>query len=204
MRFKVTSPFGALEEFRERPHSGIDFNFPEGTPVKAIADGIVHIKDFGDVNAGKTVLLEMDDGKTAIFGHLKDFVVKDGQRVSANDLLAHSGNTGHSTGEHLHFGLKETATGRFLDPSSFQDNIQNMATAPPPTKGLWQKFLERGEVNNFEHADFSIWQDILGIPGDQVAIIAGVVILLLMYRPIRGYIIGVGAAVLLIFGGVLS
>jgi Peptidase family M23 len=203
MKFRVTSPFGSLEEFRSNPHTGIDFAMQEGTPIRAIADGVIHLKDFGDVNAGKTVLLEMNDGTTAIFGHLKDFAVKDGQRVSANDLLAHSGSSGHSTGPHLHFGLKDQA-GRFLDPSSYQSDIQNMASMPAPKESLWQKFLERGEVNNFEHADFSIWQDILGIPGDQVCILVGVSVLLLLFKPIRTYVIGTMAAVLLIVGGVLS
>ena len=173
MKFRVTSPLGALEEFRERPHTGIDFAFPEGTPIRAIHDGVVHIKDFGGANAGKTILLEMDNGKTAVFGHLKDFAVHEGQRVTAGDLIAHSGNTGHSTGPHLHFGLKEGS--RFVDPSSYSDSVQEMATAPP---SLWGSFLERGRVNNFEHSDFSIWQDILGIPGQHVAIIAGLLIIL--------------------------
>lgn len=201
MRFKVTSPWGALEEFRERPHSGIDFNFSEGTPVKSLADGIVHIKDFGDVNAGKTVLVEMSNGQTMIFGHLKEFLVREGQRINKGDILAYSGNSGHSTGPHLHFGIKETATGRFLDPTPYADNIQNMAAMPAPAPGLWDKFLERGQVNNFEHADFSLWQDVFGIPGNQIAIMAGLLIILLLIKPIRTYVIGVGAAVLLILGG---
>lgn len=124
MKYKITSRFLEQESFRIRPHTGIDFAMPEGTPIRSIKDGIVHLADYGNFNSGKTVFVKWSDGKTAIYGHLSNFSVKDGQYVKAGDLLGYSGNTGHSTGAHLHFGIKEG--GRFIDPSPYIDLIQNM------------------------------------------------------------------------------
>jgi hypothetical protein len=125
--YRITSKFSQQESFRLKPHSGIDFKMEIGEPIRSIKDGVVTIKDFGNVNAGKTVLVKWDgETKTAIYGHLNDFSVKNGQHVHAGDLLGHAGNTGFSTGSHLHFGLKEN--GHFIDPSSYIDNIQNMNT----------------------------------------------------------------------------
>lgn len=122
--YKITSRFGQQESFRTHGHSGIDFKMEIGEPIRSIKDGIVTVKDFGNVNAGKTVFVKWSDGKTAIYGHLNDFTVKSGQHVQVGDLLGHAGNTGFSTGSHLHFGLKEG--NRFIDPSPYIENIQNM------------------------------------------------------------------------------
>jgi hypothetical protein len=124
--YKITSMFQQQESFRIKPHSGIDFKMEIGEPIRSIKDGVITIKDFGNVNAGKTVFVKWSDGKVAIHGHLNDFAVQNGQIVKAGDLLGHAGNTGFSTGSHLHFGLKEG--GRFIDPSPYIENIQNMNT----------------------------------------------------------------------------
>lgn len=122
--YKITSRFGQQESFRVKPHSGYDFKMEIGEPIRSIKEGVVRIHDFGNVNAGKTVFVEWEDGKTAIYGHLNDFAVQNGQHVQAGDLLGHAGNTGFSTGSHLHFGLKEN--GHFIDPSPYIEKIQHM------------------------------------------------------------------------------
>jgi hypothetical protein len=124
MTYRITSRFLEQESFRLRPHTGYDFAMPEGTPIRSIKDGIVHLADYGNQNAGKTIFVQWEDGKTAIYGHLSKFAVKEGQYVKAGDLIGYSGNTGHSTGAHLHFGLKEGD--RFIDPTPYIDLIQNM------------------------------------------------------------------------------
>jgi hypothetical protein len=126
--YRITSRFSQQESFRIKPHSGYDFKMEIGEPIRSIKDGVVTVKDFGNINAGKTVLVKWDgEDKTAIYGHLNDFAVKSGQHVHTGDLLGHSGNTGFSTGSHLHFGLKN-AEGQFIDPSAYIDDIQNMNT----------------------------------------------------------------------------
>lgn len=125
--YKITSRFGQQESFRSHGHSGIDFKMQIGEPIRSIKSGVVTLKDFGNTNAGKTVLVKWDDGNTAIYGHLNDFAVQNGAHVKVGDLLGHAGNTGFSTGSHLHFGLKN-AEGQFINPSAYISDIQNMNT----------------------------------------------------------------------------
>jgi hypothetical protein len=146
MSYKITSRFGQQESFRSHGHSGIDFKMEIGEPIRSVKDGVVTIKDFGNVNAGKTVLVKWDgDNKTAIYGHLNDFSVHNGQRVQAGDLLGHAGNTGFSTGSHLHFGLKN-GEGQFLDPSPYINDIQNMNV-----KQFVQHIPETTKLNFFDY-----------------------------------------------------
>jgi hypothetical protein len=123
--YKITSRFGQQESFRLKSHSGIDFKMEIGEPIRSIKEGVVRIADYGNTNAGKTVFVKWEDGRTAIYGHLNDFAVKNGQHVQTGDLLGHAGNTGFSTGSHLHFGLKN-GDGQLLDPSPYISDIQNM------------------------------------------------------------------------------
>jgi hypothetical protein len=125
LKYRITSRFGQQESFRDHGHSGIDFAMQKGETIRSIKEGIATVKDYGNLNAGKTVLVKWDNGETAIYGHLNDFVVKNGQRVQKGDILGHAGNTGHSTGNHLHFGLKDK-DGHFTDPSKYIEDIQNM------------------------------------------------------------------------------
>jgi murein DD-endopeptidase MepM/ murein hydrolase activator NlpD len=126
MTWRITSRFGDQEWFRKSPHSGYDFAMNEGQKLYSIRDGVIKIRDFGNTNAGKTVYVEWEDGKTAIYGHLSKFAenLKDGDIVQKGQLLGYAGSTGHSTGNHLHFGVKEN--GVFIDPSPYIQDIQNM------------------------------------------------------------------------------
>lgn len=124
MKYKITSHFLEQEPFRSHPHTGIDFKMEIGTPIRTIKDGVIKLADYGNQNAGKTIFVQWDDGKIAIYGHLSRFAVKNGQYVKAGDIIGYSGNTGHSTGAHLHFALKEG--GRYIDPSPYIEFIQNM------------------------------------------------------------------------------
>ncbi|WP_299831294.1 M23 family metallopeptidase [uncultured Metabacillus sp.] len=126
MSYKITSRYLQKEGFRKNPHTGIDLKMEIGEPLRAIKEGKILIRDYGSTNAGKTILIEAEDGKTYIYGHLSEFVVKNGQHVDIGQLIGYSGNTGHSTGAHLHFGVKSGETGRFLDPSPHVEFIQNM------------------------------------------------------------------------------
>lgn len=134
MSYKITSNFGSQESFRIKGHTGVDFAFPNGEPLKSIRDGVVEkITNYPDgVSIGKGVLIKFNDGKTAIYGHLSDTAVTEGQSVHAGDIIGYSGNSGHvegiNGGYHLHFGLKED--GQFINPpSSYINDIQHMNDA---------------------------------------------------------------------------
>ncbi len=116
--------FHQKEPFRLSPHNGIDLKMNTGEPIKSIKDGTISLADYGNQNAGKTIFVKWEDGKEAIYGHLSEFAVKDGQHVKAGDLIGYAGNTGHSTGSHLHFALKDN--GNFINPSPYIQDIQHM------------------------------------------------------------------------------
>lgn len=113
---RVTAPFGAIDSTHPTPHTGVDVALPEGSPIYAPADGIVsRIADYGDGSLGQAVFVKTQAGYQYIMGHLSKVQVHAGDRVHAGDLLALSGNTGNSTGPHVHLGLVDKAGG-FLDP----------------------------------------------------------------------------------------
>lgn len=123
--YPITSRFMQKESFRHYGHNGYDFAMPQGTPLRSIQEGTVtQVVDYGRENIGKGVLVQWEDGKTAIYGHMSETTVHPGDHVDVGSLLGYSGNTGHSLGPHLHFGLKEG--GKFIDPSSYTEQIQNM------------------------------------------------------------------------------
>lgn len=157
MKYKITSGFWEKENFRDKPHTGIDFKMEIGEPLRSIKDGVAHIYDYGNKNAGKTVIIEGDDGKKYIYGHLSEFKVQDGQIVNKGDMIGLSGNTGNSTGAHLHFGLKD-ASGKFIDPSSYIDLIQNMNNPNFIKQHVKQHVADTIQKTNFsdfvqQHAD---------------------------------------------------
>jgi len=93
-----TSPFTGLREF----HKGLDIANRKGTPVIASADGII---TFAGRNGflGKTVKIDHGHGMVTRYGHLQKMLKKRGERVKRGDVIALMGNTGRSTGSHLHY-----------------------------------------------------------------------------------------------------
>ncbi len=91
-------------------HSGVDFRAAVGTPVKAMASGVV--AGVGDTDTvcpgasfGKFVFIKYDNGLASAYGHLSLAKASVGDRVSRGEVVAYSGNTGYSTGPHLHVTL---------------------------------------------------------------------------------------------------
>lgn len=92
-------------------HEGVDFATPVGTPILAPFDGIVLRQDYQSdfANYGKIVVLWDKVQKCAVwFCHLNDENTSTGQSFKKGDVLGHTGNTGNTTGPHLHFGMVET------------------------------------------------------------------------------------------------
>jgi murein DD-endopeptidase MepM/ murein hydrolase activator NlpD len=107
----ITQLFGktvaAKRLYASGSHSGVDFRASVGTPVKAMADGV--ILGTGDTDAtcpgasfGKWILLEYDNGLSSAYGHLSLSKVNSGQKVVRGEIVGYSGSTGHVTGPHLH------------------------------------------------------------------------------------------------------
>ncbi|MCM1449992.1 MAG: M23 family metallopeptidase [Clostridiales bacterium] len=89
-----------------RFHEGMDFSAPIGTPVYATGDGVV--TSAGRSMSGYGNMIEMDHGfnYTTRFAHLSQVLVKPGQHVKRGDLIGKVGNTGKSTGPHLHYEVR--------------------------------------------------------------------------------------------------
>ncbi|MFJ6568595.1 M23 family metallopeptidase [Streptomyces sp. NPDC091292] len=105
-------------------HSGQDFAVPTGTPVKAVSAGTV-VKaggnGAGDGPAyGNAIVIKHSNGKYSQYAHLSKVNVKIGQSVSAGQNIAASGNTGNSSGPHLHFEIRTTPNyGSAISPMAF-------------------------------------------------------------------------------------
>lgn len=125
MKFRISSEYGVLEEIRNgRVHHGVDLAMPRGTELHSIEEGTVErVVDYGSDNLGKGVFIRSEDGGIHVYGHLDKISVKQGEHVDLGELIGLSGNTGHSSGPHLHFGLIKD--GHYTDPTTLVDAVQN-------------------------------------------------------------------------------
>jgi murein DD-endopeptidase MepM/ murein hydrolase activator NlpD len=101
---------GAEKLYTSGSHNGVDFRATIGTPVKNMLTGTV--LGTGNTDAypgcysfGKWVFVKHDNGLSSIYGHLSVISASVGQRVNTGDVLGYSGNTGYSTGPHLHVSV---------------------------------------------------------------------------------------------------
>lgn len=97
-------------------HDGVDLAAEEGTEIRAFSDGVVDY--IGESKAyGMYLQLRHDNGVTTFYAHCSALCVQKGQRVKMGDVVARVGNTGVSTGPHLHLEMKKD--GEFLDPQPY-------------------------------------------------------------------------------------
>lgn len=109
----VTSSFGLRWG---KNHNGMDIAGEIGDPVLATFDGVVRQR-FYDTGYGNVIFLQHGNGMETIYGHLNGFNVVSGQSVKKGDLIGFVGNTGQSTGPHLHFELR--VNGKAVDPKNY-------------------------------------------------------------------------------------
>jgi murein DD-endopeptidase MepM/ murein hydrolase activator NlpD len=112
----ISSKFGPRSDpFHQQPsfHSGVDIPAPEGTPIAAAKDGLVVFA--GERGGfGNTVELRHADGTSTLYAHAREVFVTPGTHVRAGDPIAAVGQTGRSTGPHLHLEVREG--GHSIDP----------------------------------------------------------------------------------------
>ncbi|WP_143109238.1 M23 family metallopeptidase [Dyella sp. OK004] len=115
----ITSQFGhRTDPFKQKRafHAGIDFGAPRGTPVRAVADGVV-VTSTTQRSYGKVVVIKHEHGYRTLYAHNSTLLVKAGQVIHAGDTIARVGSTGRSTGSHLHFEVHRS--GERVDPSPY-------------------------------------------------------------------------------------
>ena len=119
---RITSKFGK----RKAPiagastyHNGVDIAVPAGTQVKAPWDGTV-LSTYSNAAGGNQMIVKHPNGYRTGYAHLSAFAAAKGQAVKQGDTICLSGNTGRSTGPHLHFTLTDPH-GQKVDPETVFD-----------------------------------------------------------------------------------
>jgi len=120
--FRISSPFGSrIHPVTRVPsfHQGIDFAQPQGMPVRASLEGYVVIVRHSNVGYGNWVLIEHNNGYWTQYAHLHTIDVQYNQWVEQGEQIGTIGSTGSSTGPHLHFEIRTTFYGGFVDPAPY-------------------------------------------------------------------------------------
>jgi len=102
---RITSSFGERLDPIDGEgafHAGIDIAAPFGTPVRAPADGVVLKAGLAD-GFGREIVLDHGNGIKTLYGHLSGFAVTAGESVRRGQVIGYLGDSGHSTGPHLHY-----------------------------------------------------------------------------------------------------
>ena len=108
-----TDPFTKVRKF----HNGMDFSAPSGTPVYAPGDGVVMRADNRVSGYGNHIRIDHGFGYTTLYGHLHKYNVRRGQKIKRGDLIGFVGNTGRSSGPHLHYEIIKDD--QRIDPINF-------------------------------------------------------------------------------------
>lgn len=113
---RVTSKYGPR---RRRMHRGIDLKVQVGDTIRAAFDGKIRIRSFERRGYGNYLVVRHPNGLETIYGHLSKFLVSENDIVRAGDAIALGGNTGRSTGSHLHFETR--FLGQAINPAEIID-----------------------------------------------------------------------------------
>ena len=97
-------------------HTGIDISGRYGAPVMVTADGVVTFIGWRQ-GYGKTVIVQHSQGTTTLYAHNSRFAVKRGQKVNKGQVICYVGNTGYTTGPHLHYEIRKAS--RAVNPISY-------------------------------------------------------------------------------------
>jgi murein DD-endopeptidase MepM/ murein hydrolase activator NlpD len=116
--FVITQYFGTTEfsktgAYNGQGHNGVDLGVPIGTPVKAAQSGVVLGTGNTDLTCdnasfGKWVVIRHNNGLSTLYGHLSVIKATEGEQVTLGQVIGYSGNTGYSTGPHVHFTVYAT------------------------------------------------------------------------------------------------
>lgn len=120
----VNSHFGYRKAFG-RMHRGVDLKANVGDTVRSVFNGKVRLTKFDRNGYGFYVVVRHDNGLETVYAHLSKFLIKPNQRVRAGEPIALSGNTGRSTGPHLHFETRYM--GIALNPEKIFDFVNGVA-----------------------------------------------------------------------------
>ncbi|MDB9744443.1 M23 family metallopeptidase [Pelagibacteraceae bacterium] len=118
-KYIITGVYGSqriLNGKPRRPHYGIDFHAPEGTPVKAMMDGEITLAEKDMYFTGGTIIFDHGHGISTLYMHMKDINVEVGQKIKQGEIVGTLGKSGRATGPHLDIRLNWFEVK--LDPAS--------------------------------------------------------------------------------------
>ncbi|HEX3723652.1 MAG TPA: peptidoglycan DD-metalloendopeptidase family protein, partial [Nitrolancea sp.] len=153
-QYVVTQPYGCVPANSGYPspsfcpsnlpsfHDGVDLAAPAGTPILAAASGTVQFAGIDPSNASGNSMIVIDlDGSNAgydnVYLHWEKSYVKVGDHVSAGQVIAAVGSVGYSTGPHLHFSVRVTATNETVDPLSWLKGAVIFASGTTEAEGAY-------------------------------------------------------------------
>jgi murein DD-endopeptidase MepM/ murein hydrolase activator NlpD len=155
LKGQLTTPadgeFGNFNKsFRKREHRGVDFVADIGDPVFAVQDGeVIASGESGEL--GNRIRIKHGNGYKTVYAHLDSTAVSRGDTVSAGDLIGYAGNTGASTGPHLHLAV-ENQSGGVVDPSTILSGISSSSSSgdtgdsAKQSKSLWSQTTSAGSL----------------------------------------------------------
>lgn len=142
-------------------HSGVDFRASVGTEVKSMGTGTV--EGFGDTDTyckgasfGKWVFIKYDNGLSSTFGHLSVINATTGQKVKAGDIVGLSGNTGHSTGPHLHVTVYASEGASVKTVPSLSCSGKTFIMPIAPTKAYLDPMLYLPSISTKSIKDYRV------------------------------------------------
>lgn len=139
---RVTSGFSLARYHpilkRSRPHLGVDYGAPKGTPVRAIGDGVVETASYSGGH-GNFVKIDHEGPYASSYSHLSKISVKHGQKVRQGQVIGEVGSTGLATGPHLHFQF--WVNDRYVNPQTLE--LPRTEPLPPAELATFQAERDR-------------------------------------------------------------
>ncbi len=129
---KITSAFGSRRDpftNKGKLHKGIDLSTAIGTEVLATADGVVESVDHNADGYGKMIVLNHNHEYLTVYSQLSDIKVRTGEKIHRGEVIALSGNSGKSTGPHLHYEVHKN--GKAVDPAAYIHDYEFRFTNEP-------------------------------------------------------------------------
>ena len=103
--YRLTATFGQYSGLWSTSHTGLDFAAPSGTPIKAVANGVITSVGYDGSYGNKTVMT-LEDGTELWYAHQTSYTVSVGEEVRAGEVIGSVGSTGNVTGAHLHLEVR--------------------------------------------------------------------------------------------------
>ena len=170
-----------------KQHKGVDIAIPVGTKLYSAVKGTVTVARYSD-SAGYMVTIQNDNGWTVTFMHMNNFAVRSGQNVEQGDYVGESGNTGNSTGTHLHLEASLSQSwncNTFLSPGNCLGFGNTRGTVivydgstpvpPTPTPATWiyqDAYNSQSEMENNANCVINYYRN-QGIADKTIAAILG-------------------------------